>query len=108
MKSTRLIALTFVFLLLSCGKFVTPIGDIKLNPDKYENKAVIVYGTVDSSSKMPFNEQGSFILRDDTGEIKVITGGALPKTGTKKLVKGKVQSNFVLFEKHFGVVIKED
>lgn len=94
-------------LLVSCGMFMTPISKIKTSPDKYQNKTVFVYGEVVSSSKLPLSEKGSFILRDKTGEIKVITDGSLPKTGEKKLVKGKVQSNFVLFDKHFGVVIKQ-
>lgn len=95
------------FLFLSCEKIATPIGEIKSSPAKYENKTVLVYGEVVSGSKLPQSETGSFVIRDGTGEIKVVTDGSLPKTGEKKLVKGIVQSNFVIFGKHFGVVIKQ-
>ncbi|HNQ79064.1 MAG TPA: hypothetical protein PK747_00100 [Acidobacteriota bacterium] len=104
---TAALLIVLCLLVISCEKLATPIGEIKSSPAKYENKTVVVYGEVVSGSKLPQSEKGSFVLRDGTGEIKVITDGSLPKTGEKKLVKGIVQSNFVIFGKHFGVVIKQ-
>jgi len=107
LSAAAAISASFIFL-VGCAIFLTDIGKIRKSPSVYENKTVIVYGEVVSSEKLPFGGKASFVLRDATGEIKVVTDGALPKTGTKKLVRGTVHSSFILFEKHFGVVIKQE
>ncbi|MCX7829895.1 MAG: hypothetical protein N2445_02385 [Acidobacteria bacterium] len=103
------IILSFLLLIFACDKLSTPINEIKENPEKYENKTLFVYGKVISSQKIsPTEKEGSYIINDGTGEIKVITTKTLPEIGKKVFVKAKVKSNFVLFGKHFGVVLKEE
>ena len=100
------IGIIFLFL-SSCKYFVTPISDIVAKPEKFENRTVIIRGTVISSQKLSSSsKEGSFIIDDGTEKMKVITTKDLPATGKKTFVRGKVRSNFVLFGKHFGVVIK--
>jgi cytochrome c-type biogenesis protein CcmE len=103
-----LVSIGIIFSFLSsCKYFVTPISNIVANPEKFENRTVIIRGTVISSQKLSSSsKEGSFIIDDGTEKMKVITTKDLPATGKKTFVRGKVRSNFVLFGKHFGVVIK--
>jgi hypothetical protein len=94
--------------LLSCSRLTTKIGDIQKNPERYENRQVWVQGTVTASTKLPFMDEGFYTLADSTGEITVVTGGALPAQGSKRIVRGTVQSQFKLFGKSAAVAIRED
>jgi hypothetical protein len=94
--------------LLSCSRLTTRVGDIVENPERYENRQVWVQGTVTASTKLPFMDEGFYTLADSTGEITVVTKGALPAQGSKRIVRGTVQSLFKLFGKSAAVVIRED
>ena len=92
MKKRRfiVIALTMIFLLSACqGGFVsTPIGKIVSNPRDYEGKIVKINGTVTQSMNLMVLKY--FALRDNTGEIYVVTNRILPKQGEAVNVKGHV------------------
>lgn len=94
--------------LLSCSRLTTKVGDIVKNPERYENRQVWVHGTVTSSTKLPFMEEGFYTLADSTGEITVVTRGELPAQGTKRIVRGTVQTQFKAFGKSMATVIRED
>ena len=93
--------------LLACGRLATRIGDINEHPDRYENKAVWVYGTVATAAKLPGMKDGFYTLKDGTGEIAILTAGALPAEGSKRIVRGTVQSQFKVFGKSLAIVIRE-
>jgi hypothetical protein len=98
-----------LLLFISCKQLTTSIAEINADPEKYENKTVLISGTVISSQKLSSTgSEGSFVLDDNTGQIKVITRKSIPAVNKNTFVKGRVQSNFVIFGKHFGVVVKED
>ena len=92
---------------LACSLAPVPIGTLLENPDRYENKTVTVRGEVLSATKLPFMEEGFYVLKDATGEITVVTRGALPAQGKRRLVRGKVQTTFKVMGKTLGVVIRE-
>jgi hypothetical protein len=96
------------FSLLACSRVTTKIADIQENPGQYENRQVWVHGTVTSSAKLPFMDESFYTLADSTGEITVVTQGALPPQGSKRIVRGTVQSQFKLFGKSAAIVIRED
>ncbi|MEW5763834.1 MAG: hypothetical protein ACOYXN_04895 [Acidobacteriota bacterium] len=91
----------------ACALLPTRIGDIVREPGRFENHTVTVRGEVLSATKLPFMDQGFYVLRDATGEITVVTRGALPAEGQKKRVTGKVQSTFKVMGKSLGVVLQE-
>lgn len=93
--------------LLSCGRLATRIGDINDHPDRYENKTVWVLGTVSAAAKLPGMKEGLYTLKDGTGEIAVLTKGALPAEGSRRIVRGTVQSQFKIFGKPLAIVIRE-
>jgi hypothetical protein len=52
-------------------------------------------------------EEGFYVLKDSTGEITVVTRGALPAEGRTRIVRGKVETTFKVMGKALGVVIRE-
>lgn len=95
-QRTLNLLLIILFLLSFClgceqiNKFsATKIGDVLDNPRNYENKEVIIYGTVSESASLVFVK--FFTVRDDTGSIRVLTQRALPKQGEVLGVTGYVE-----------------
>jgi hypothetical protein len=91
----------------ACTLAPTRIGEIVGEPGRFENRTVTVRGEVLSATKLPFMEQGFYVIKDATGEITVVTRGALPAEGKTRSVRGKVQSTFKVMGKSLGVVIHE-
>lgn len=99
------------FLLLlglsACSFAPVPIGKILKNPERFENRTLTVRGQVLSATKLPFLEEGFYVLKDATGEITVVTRGPLPAEGRTRMVRGKVETTFKVMGKVLGVVIRE-
>ncbi|MEO0183038.1 MAG: hypothetical protein ABIL40_06150 [candidate division WOR-3 bacterium] len=70
----------------------TPIGRIVEKPGDYENKIIIIKGEV--TNRMSLLALKYYTVKDNTGEIKVITKRALPSVGAKVTVKGKIKTAF--------------
>ena len=85
--------------------FPTPISKIVQSPRAYEGKEVTVSGTVAETFSLVVMRY--FVIRDDTGEITVVTERSLPKKGEQLKVTGKVQEAFSLGDQQL-IVIKED
>jgi hypothetical protein len=99
--------LLLLLALCSCALAPVPIGKITKNPERFENRPVTVRGQVLSATKLPFMEEGFYVLKDSTGEITVVTRGALPAEGRTRIVRGKVETTFKVMGKALGVVIRE-
>jgi hypothetical protein len=85
--------------------FSTPIGRILENPRDYADKTVTVSGEVREAFGLLFIKH--FILKDDTGEIVVITDKPLPRTGAKMKVKGTVKEAFALGNRSLVVIVEK-
>jgi hypothetical protein len=92
---------------LACSMVFTRVADIRKNPEKFENKSVVIRGTVTSATKLPFMEEGFYTLDDGTGQITVVTAGALPAEGHKRVVRGTIHSGFSVMGKSFGLTVRE-
>ncbi|MDD4195236.1 MAG: hypothetical protein PHT96_02345 [Syntrophorhabdaceae bacterium] len=107
MKKYAIFLCILAFLALtSCGKlFPTKIGDIRGNPRKYAEKEVTVSGQVtEVFSLIAFK---CFVLKDDTGEITVMTSRPLPASGQKLKVRGIVKEAFSIGDQT-ALVIREN
>ena len=87
------------------GLFPTPIGNILKNPRDYDGKIVHVKGQVTESFNLLLLKY--FKLKDDTGEIVVVTDRILPKQGTSATVKGHVQEAFSIGDVQCIVIVEE-
>ena len=93
---------------LACSLMPVKIGDIKKNPDRYQNRAVTLRGKVSSGTRLPFMTQSFYELDDGSGSIMVITRKVIPPEGERVFVRGKVESAFKLGGQTYGTVIKEN
>ena len=90
----------------SCARFIpTPIGKIKSDIRNFDGKTVMVYGEVKDASSLLVAKY--FIIKDDTGEITVITDNPLPKIGQKVRVTGMVKEAFSVGPYSWTVIIEK-
>ena len=85
--------------------FPTPISKIIQNPRNYEGTQVMVSGKVVETFSLVVIRY--FVIRDDTGEITVVTERSVPKKGEQIKVIGKVEEAFSLGDQQM-IVIKEN
>ena len=103
--SAGLAILFFSLILSGCGGlFSTPIGKILADPRAYAGKTVTVSGEVTQIFSLVFIKY--FRLRDETGEIVIVTDRPLPKVGTKIKVKGTVQEAFSIGDQQLIVIVE--
>ena len=101
------VAILFSSLILfGCsGLFSTPIGKILADPRAYAGKTVTVSGEVTQIFSLVFIKY--FRLRDETGEIIIVTDKPLPKVGTKIKVKGTAQEAFSIGDQQLIVIVEQ-
>lgn len=106
MRKKNIAVVLFVTFLWACGSgfFTTPIGSILKNPRDYEGKLVKVSGVV--TENMNIFVMKGFKLKDDTGEIFVITNKILPKAGSTATAKGYIKEGFTIGDAQFIVIIE--
>jgi hypothetical protein len=93
-------ALNFV----SCGIGTTNIGDIVGHPRDYASKEVTISGEVIET--FSFFVVKYFVVRDNSGEISVVTDKPLPAKGEKIKVKGTVKEAFSIGSKTALVLVE--
>ncbi len=85
------IALGAVVALTACDRIAfgaDHIGDLLANPAAYQGKNVKVAGVVTNAVQLPFVGTRLYTVRDNTGEIAVVTYGELPAMGEKVVAHG--------------------
>jgi hypothetical protein len=111
MLKNRILSAGFVIvfssLILFCcsGLFSTPIGKILDDPRAYAGKTVTVSGEVTQIFSLFFIKY--FRLKDETGEIVVVTDKPLPKVATEIRVKGNVQEAFSIGNQQLIVIVEQ-
>jgi hypothetical protein len=89
----------------------TSIRDIEANPSKYENKEVVIAGTVRDSYgvNIPGTQVrgGAYKIDDGTGSIWVVTEKSVPTKGTQIGVRGVVGSGVDWKGKNYGLGLYE-
>lgn len=99
-----------VLLLAGCdalGLGVTPIREVTTAPVSFQGKEVRLKGRVVSVTKVPLLDMKAYTLRDDTGEITVMTKGELPVVDDAVGVSGKVSSAVVIGGQSLGLRVEE-
>ncbi len=92
-------------LCLCTGYTPTKIADIKNNPRDYAGREVIVSGEVTRTFSLLVVKY--FVLRDDTGEITVVTQRVLPREGQRLKVRGIVKEAFSIGNESVLVIEEE-
>lgn len=105
---SRLAAGTLVLLAVAtaCATMLaTRIGEINANPGKHHGEHVTLKGTVADTTDLVVVK--FFMLRDESGEIAVVTSAPLPAEGAKVTVKGTVNQAFSVAGTSLVVVIED-
>jgi hypothetical protein len=99
---TGIAAMGVISLILGCSR-PESIGEVIRNPRSFEARVVTIEGNVGDRVSLMFVKY--FTLKDETGEIVVITTRILPATGARTRVKGKVQEGFTVGDVQMLVLI---
>jgi hypothetical protein len=114
MRSTKLILSGLVVVM---GLFAaacpdrTSIADIEANPSRYQNKEVVIAGTVRDSYgvNIPGTKVrgGAYKIDDGTGSIWIVTEDAVPTKGAQIGVKGIIGNGVNWNGKNYGLGVYE-
>ena len=102
----RLLPVLAVLTLIGCSSmFTTSINTIKSNPREYDGKTVTISGTVTQAVNLLVIKY--YVVDDGTGSIPVVPKGAVPSTGKKVTVTGRVDQAFALGDRSLVVILEE-
>jgi hypothetical protein len=109
-KASRLaIALFGAMLIAGCAARGVKIGELKDQPDRYDDRAVSVTGLVTSSWGIPLVPFQLYNVDDGTGEITVLARtGRAPSKGSRVRVKGRVNEFAQFGGRSIGLHINEE
>src|SRR5215207_6303735 len=89
----------------------TSIADIEANPSRYQNKEVVIAGTVRDSYgvNIPGTKVrgGAYKIDDGTGSIWIVTEDAVPTKGAQVGVKGIIGNGVNWNGKNYGLGVYE-
>jgi hypothetical protein len=85
----------------------TPIREIVTAPGRFENTEVKVKGTASGTLGIPFSDYRVFLLKDETGEIPILTKEALPPAHATVALRGKVLTAAIVGGIPLGLRIEE-
>lgn len=89
----------------------TSIGDIEANPTRYQNKEVVIAGTVQDSYgiNIPGTKVrgGAYKIDDGTGSIWIFTEEGVPTKGAQVGVRGVLGSGVNWKGRNYGLGIYE-
>jgi len=99
-------AILILCLLCGCTALTaTKIGDITADPRRYADREVTVSGEVMGPFSLVVVKY--FTLRDNTGEITVVTQRPLPAEGAHLTVRGTVREAFSIGSQTLLVIVEE-
>jgi len=110
MRKTLLLLFALLLPLSGCNHLpsgYTPIGEIVRSPGRFEAEPVKVRGEVVTISKIPLIDFKSYVLRDETGEILVLTEGDLPPLEETITIKAQVKTMAIFDDQSFGLRLVE-
>lgn len=105
MKKGVIVIILCTLLIGACNWiFTTKIGDILKNPREYAEKDVTISGEVTETFAFLFVKY--FTVKDETGEIAVVTNKPLPNKGEHIRVNGIVKEAFSIGDKSLIVLVE--
>jgi hypothetical protein len=106
--SAIVVALASAMLLAACDYLpfgYTPIREITSAPGQFEGKEVKLKGRARGTLK--FLGLKAYTLRDETGEVPVVTAGELPAENSEIVIKGVVKSAVIVGGSSLGLRVEE-
>jgi hypothetical protein len=109
-RAIRFAIAVFAAVLISgCAARSVKIGELKDQPDRYDDKKVSVTGLVTSSWGIPLVPFQLYNVDDGTGEITVLARtGRAPSKGSRVRVKGRINEFAQFGGRSIGLHINEE
>ena len=85
----------------------TPISEINASPANFDGKEVMLHGVAKEPTRLPLLNLKSYVLKDDSGEIDILTEGDLPKVNEEISVRVKVANIAIINGEPLGTTVTE-
>ena len=89
----------------------TSVADIEANPGKYQNKEVVIAGTVQDSYGVSIPgtpvRGGAYKIKDGTGSIWIFTEESVPTRGAEVGVRGRIGTGVTWKGRNYGLGMYE-
>jgi hypothetical protein len=86
---------------------ITPINDIIASPADFDGKEIKLKGVASDITRIPLLYLKSYVLKDNSGEITILTEAELPKSGEEIMIKAKVESFAIIKGESLGMMVME-
>ncbi|SFO09864.1 hypothetical protein SAMN05216386_2628 [Nitrosospira briensis] len=97
-----------VILLVGCNRIdATPINEVVTSPANFDGKEVMLHGVAKEPTRLPLFNMKSYVLKDESGEITILTEADLPKTDETLSVKVKVANLAIINGEPLGTTVTE-
>ncbi|ARO86723.1 hypothetical protein EBAPG3_002455 [Nitrosospira lacus] len=101
-------AVVIGILAVSCGAInATPINEINTSPANFDGKEVTLQGVAKGLTRIPLFNTKAYVLKDDSGEITILTEADLPRMNEKITVKVKVANIAIINGESLGMTVTE-
>jgi hypothetical protein len=95
-------------LLGSCSaNNATPISELNTSPASFDGKEVMLRGVAKDVTRVPLFNLKSYVLKDETGELTILTERELPKMNEEIHVKVKVGNIAIINGESLGTTLME-
>ncbi len=95
MRALAAVAVLMAALVAGCDYLpvgYTSIGEVVGAPGRFEGEVIKVHGEVVQVAMLPLVDLRSYTLRDDSGEILVLTEGAVPALHERRAIRARVKA----------------
>jgi hypothetical protein len=103
-----LAAMALSLMLSACGAInATPINEMNNSPANFDGKEVMLHGIAINPTRLPLLGTKSYVLKDDSGEVLILTEADLPKMNEEISVKVKVANIAIINGESLGMTVTE-
>jgi len=86
---------------------ITPIQDVNASPAHFDNKEVMLRGITKNPTHIPVINLKAYMLKDDSGEITILTSTALPPLDVEITVRVRVENLAIIQGEAIGTTVIE-
>ncbi|MEK6736806.1 MAG: hypothetical protein AABY47_09560 [Pseudomonadota bacterium] len=86
---------------------IIPINEINMSPVNFDGKEVRLKGIPKNPTRVPLMNIKSYVLKDKSGEITILTESDLPKMNEEIVVRVKVESLAIIQGDAVGMTVIE-
>jgi len=86
---------------------ITPIQEVNASPAHFDNKEVMLRGITKNPTHIPVINLKAYMLKDDSGEITILTSNNLPPLDVEISVRVRVENLAIIQGEAIGTTVIE-